>query len=79
MPDDVFIVYGAKGCSYCTSALDLLEKTGLPYRYIPLDQRQEELDWFLLEGYKTIPQIFYKEVHLGGYTDLKNYVKGLKQ
>ena len=35
-----------------------------------------ELEDFLKKGFKTVPQIFWEDTHIGGLEDLKTHLKG---
>lgn len=69
-----FKVYGADGCSYCVKAKDVLKDTGFEYVDIGMDN---DARMFLKEELKvrTIPQVFHGDKHIGGYTELVQYLK----
>jgi glutaredoxin 3 len=64
-------MYSTTWCGYCIRAKVLLERRGLEYEEIVMDDdpafRQKLLD---LTGRWTVPQIFIDEVPIGGYTEL---------
>lgn len=70
-----YTVYGRSGCRFCDKAVDLLEREGLPYSYVPLDVHREKLKWFKEElKLATVPQIFLGSLHIGGYSDLEKFL-----
>jgi glutaredoxin 3 len=64
-------VYTTHWCGYCVRAKALLEKRGVPYEEIELDEdpafRAHLLD---LTGGWTVPQIVIDGRVVGGYTEL---------
>lgn len=72
-----YTLYTMDNCPYCRAAKDLLERKKLSYREIrvPLD---DDAQWDALEkrtGMKTMPQIFEDEKLIGGYDELRRYLK----
>ncbi len=65
------VVYSTRVCPYCRMAEKLLEKKGVTYDKVMVDEnpaRREEME--RLSGRKTVPQIFIGNTHVGGFTDL---------
>jgi glutaredoxin 3 len=64
-------MYTTTWCGYCVRAKALLDKRGLEYEEVLLDDdpafRQKLLD---LTGRWTVPQIFIDGKPIGGYTEL---------
>lgn len=64
-------MYSTTWCGYCIRAKALLERRGLEYEEIVMDDdpafRQKLLE---LTGRWTVPQIFIDDVPIGGYTEL---------
>jgi glutaredoxin 1 len=64
-------IYAKNNCKWCTLAKDLAESRGLSYEYRNVDDNFQ----FLLElsslkpDVKTLPQIWWNDKHVGGYTD----------
>ena len=66
------LVYTTKVCPYCHAAKGLLNQKGVKFKEIDVSDPVERLA--LIEkakGRKTVPQIFIKNQHIGGYDDLK--------
>lgn len=73
-----FEVFGQDGCPWCLKAVELLDKYGLDYTYVSLEQHPKEA-LYNLTGMKTVPIIYKKQIGsekvlLGGYTDLEKYL-----
>jgi glutaredoxin 3 len=65
-------MYSTGWCPYCVRARALLERKGLPFREIKIDEDPAERDAMLARsgGRRTVPQIFVGEQHVGGFDDL---------
>jgi glutaredoxin 3 len=65
------VVYSGENCSYCVRARRLLEKKGVAYREIKVDQSPAlRAEMESLSQRRTIPQIFIDGQHIGGFDDL---------
>ena len=64
-------MYSTTWCGYCIRAKALLERRGLEYEEIVMDDdpafRQKLLE---MTGRWTVPQIFIDDEPIGGYTEL---------
>ena len=64
-------MYSTTWCGYCIRAKSLLERRGLEYEEIVMDDdpafRQKLLE---MTGRWTVPQIFIDDEPIGGYTEL---------
>lgn len=70
-----YTIYGRPGCQPCKAAKDLLESSGNEYAYVDvLALPKGELADFLSKGFKTVPQIFWEDTHLGGLDELKAHL-----
>jgi glutaredoxin 3 len=65
-------IYTTMWCPYCARAKSLLEKKGVAYREISLDEepgrRPEMIE--RAHGGRTVPQIFIDGEHIGGCDDM---------
>lgn len=61
-PEGALKIYSAGWCSYCNKLKDFLDENFIPYMSVDIDQ----LDKF---EFKTIPQVFDGDEHIGGYTE----------
>jgi glutaredoxin 3 len=66
------VMYSTGWCPYCVRARALLERKGLPFREIKLDENPADRDVMLARsgGRRTVPQIFIGDHHVGGFDDL---------
>lgn len=67
----MIIIYAKDNCKWCTLAKELTENRKLNYEYRNVDENYQ----FLVElaslkpNVKTLPQIWWDDRHIGGYTD----------
>lgn len=66
-----FTIYGKPDCPFCDQAKGLAESEGFDYEYRDVmadpDARSDLMH--RLPGIRTVPQIFYGDKHVGGYTE----------
>ena len=71
----MFTIYTQDRCNFCVRAKMLLDSKGEPYEEININENQVAKEKLKELGLKTVPQIWLKEVHIGGYKELeKKYV-----
>ena len=71
------IIYGQDDCSFCENAIDLAIKYELDFQYRNVSQF-EDYKKELLEAMpevKTVPQIWWYDRHIGGYTEFAKEVE----
>ena len=66
-------VYTGPMCPYCDAAKRLLNKKNIPFKEINIALEESKMEEMLKKsnGMKTIPQIFIKNSHIGGYDELR--------
>lgn len=70
-----YTVYGRPGCQPCKAAKDLLESTGNEFTYVDIQSLSKaEFEDFMKLGFKTVPQIFWEDTHIGGLNELKAHL-----
>jgi glutaredoxin len=70
-----YTIYGRSGCQPCQQAKALLESKGEEFTYVDvLALPKSELEDFLNKGFKTVPQIFWEDTHIGGLEELKAHI-----
>ena len=61
-------VYTASYCSWCSRAVQFLEKEGLKVRIVDITDDQDERQMLVERtGQKTVPQIWIGDAYIGGY------------
>ena len=66
-------VYSGPMCGYCDAAKRLLERNKLKFNEIDVSSGEGIRDEMIKKtnGRRTIPQIFFGDHHVGGYTELR--------
>ena len=67
-----FRMYTTQTCPYCRRAKALLKDRGFEFEEILIDSSDDEA-WEKLEkqsGMQTVPQIWFRDQLIGGYSDL---------
>ena len=65
------VIYTSAFCGYCSGAKNLLNKKGVSYTEIRVDQepgKRDEMEH--RSGRETVPQIFIGQRHIGGFDDM---------
>lgn len=64
-------VYTTQNCPYCVRAKQLLQQKGIAFSEVDLSAKPDELAALKARsGLRTVPQIFFDEELIGGFTDL---------
>ena len=71
------IVYTGPRCNFCDAAKRLLKRNNILYNEINIALEEGKREEMLSKsnGRKTIPQIFFNELHIGGYEELRDLEK----
>ena len=66
------VVYSTTVCPYCIRAKQLLERKGIEYKEINLNNEAPEVRMELMQrtNHRTVPQIFVKDQFIGGFDQL---------
>jgi len=65
------IVYTTNHCPYCLRAKALLDRKGVSYEEIRVDEDPKQRDIMIEKtGRRTVPQIFINDESIGGFDDL---------
>lgn len=70
----MYTIYGTKNCSYCDRAKDLLYLKGFEFKYIDIEEDEDGYNLFQKNRWKTVPQIYKGDTHIGGYVELTGEV-----
>jgi len=65
------LIYSTGYCPYCVRAKSLLQRKGVAFREVMVDQepaRRVEME--RRSGRRTVPQIYIGDTHVGGSDDL---------
>tara|TARA_Y100000590_G_scaffold262961_1_gene295085 strand:+ start:795 stop:1049 length:255 start_codon:yes stop_codon:yes gene_type:complete len=66
-------IYTGPRCNFCDAAKRLLVRNNIPFKEINIALEEGKREEMLAKsnGRKTIPQIFFNQVHIGGYEELR--------
>ena len=66
-------MYTGPMCNFCDAAKRLFARNNLSYKEIDISTKDDLRDEMLKKsnGMRTIPQIFFDNHHVGGYTELR--------
>ena len=67
------LIYTGPSCNFCDAAKRLLERNKLKFSEIDVSSGENIRDEMIKKsnGQRTIPQIFFDDRHVGGYTELR--------
>ena len=67
------LIYTGPSCNFCDAAKRLLERNKLKFSEIDVSSGENIRDEMIKKsnGQRTIPQIFFDDHHVGGYTELR--------
>ena len=73
-------IYIGPRCGYCEAAKRLLTRNNAPYNEIDISKVDGAMDEMIKKanGKRTIPQIFFDELHIGGYDEVRALEKDNK-
>ena len=66
------IIYTSSLCGFCYRAKSLLKKKKIPFEEIDIDLDYSKRNEMMKRsgGRSSVPQIFFKDLHIGGCDDL---------
>ena len=67
------LIYTGPSCNFCDAAKRLLERNKLKFSEVDVSSGENIRDEMIKKsnGHRTIPQIFFGDHHVGGYTELR--------
>ena len=70
-------MYMGPRCNFCDAAKRLLVRNNIPFKEINIALEEGKREEMLTKsnGRKTIPQIFFNDLHIGGYQELRELEK----
>jgi glutaredoxin 3 len=64
------VMYATQWCGYCQRARGLLERRGIAFREIDVDEAEARAEMLTRSGKRSVPQIFIGSRHVGGFEEL---------
>ena len=71
----MFKMFTQDGCRYCELAKILFMENDISFEVINIKDNAQALAVLRLKNLRTVPQIWDGDLHIGGYEDLKKYLK----
>tara|TARA_Y100001958_G_C21124115_1_gene467357 strand:- start:386 stop:640 length:255 start_codon:yes stop_codon:yes gene_type:complete len=67
------VIYTGPMCSYCEAAKRLLTRNNASFNEINIAEVEGAMDEMIkrANGKRTIPQIFFDNLHIGGYDEVR--------
>ena len=68
------LIYSSSLCGYCYQAKTLLKKKNISFQEIDVDEDFNKRKEMIAKsnGRTSVPQIFFGDIHIGGFDDLIN-------
>lgn len=66
----MYKVYGKPSCTFCLRAKKLLERKGVEFEYIDIQQDAWGYEVVVSSGQRTVPVIYQDEKLVGGFEEL---------
>ncbi len=64
-------VYTKRNCPYCVRAKVLLQRKGVSFEEIDVEEDEAKREWLVeASGQRTVPQVFVDGRSLGGFVDV---------
>jgi len=74
-----FKIYTKENCSYCNLAKITLMEQGIDYEEVDLKDNAQAIAFLRLQNFRTVPQIYNGDEHIGGYDELRKYLENGKK
>tara|TARA_B100001540_G_scaffold294638_1_gene294764 strand:- start:302 stop:556 length:255 start_codon:yes stop_codon:yes gene_type:complete len=73
----IITMYTGPMCNFCEAAKRLFSRNNLKYQEIDISMKDGLRDEMIKKanGKRTIPQIFFDDLHVGGYQELRELEK----
>ena len=73
----IITMYTGPMCNFCEAAKRLFARNNIEYNIIDISSKEGLRDEMIKKanGKRTIPQIFFGDHHVGGYTELRELEK----
>lgn len=71
----VYTVYGKPNCPECEKLKNFLNNRQTSYEYIDISENQDKREVLMNMGYRSVPQVFQGEQHIGGFLQTKVFLE----
>ena len=73
---NAIVIFGTTWCPYCDRAKALFNHVHRPYKSIEMDKREDGKEiaevLYQMTNMRTVPNIFIRGMHIGGYSETVN-------
>jgi glutaredoxin len=71
-------IYGTSSCAYCDKAKNLCKSKGLEYSFVNIEEDSEQMFQLLdaIGPFRTVPQVFIDDEHVGGFDKFEETLNG---
>lgn len=67
----MYTIYGTENCVWCDRAVELVDKLGEGYQYVDVGEDPKAQQMFRDNSFRTVPQVFLGDTHIGGFEALR--------
>ena len=71
----MFTVYSKQNCPKCVELKTFLSTHNFPFEVIDLEQHPAARETLVSSGFRTVPQVFEGEIHIGDCDSTINMLK----
>ena len=69
-----YVLFTKESCKFCTLAKELLDREGEVYVAYDVGEHPSIKSFLIDSGLLTVPQIYHSGYHIGGYSELEEYM-----
>ena len=71
----MYYVLSRDDCKWCDKAIDLLKEKGKPVQVVDFKENPIIIKLMITSGFKTVPQIWVENTHIGGFSHLSQHLE----
>lgn len=65
-------------CPWCDRVKALMESYNIEWETRDISEKKETMDEFLKNGFRSVPQVFINDNHIGGFEATSEFLRGNK-
>lgn len=67
----MYVMYSKKNCPACDAAANLFKNNGIVVQIVKIDEDLVAKEFVIQQGFRTVPQIYKDNQHIGDFNALK--------
>lgn len=67
----MYVMYSKKNCPACDAAANLFKNNGIVVQIVKIDEDPFAKEFVIQQGFRTVPQIYKDNQHIGDFNALK--------